>query len=193
MRIDVESIVSISEANQNFSKVARLVDERGVALILRNGAPRYVLLDYALLAGYGPDVDVADAAAREAGRVRPEMDAALACAHPVACYCPACRRLMVGEGGCCADCGASLRPPLPGDVVLLVSAGHAKAQMIAPLLADSGVPHTMESNHGIGFAMRAGALAETYRFYVPYGAYAPCHDLIASAFGEDAEIMEALQ
>lgn len=193
MRIDVESIVSISEANQNFSKVARLVDERGVALILRNGAPRYVLLDYALLAGHNADEDVADAAAQEAARAQPAFTAAMAAAHPVACYCPDCRRLMVGEAGQCGDCEEPLRPPQPGDPVLLVSAGHLKAQMIASLLEDSGVPHTMESNHGVGFAMRAGPLNETYRFYVPYGAYAACHDLIASAFGEDAEIMEALQ
>jgi antitoxin Phd len=48
MKINVENIVSISEANQNFSRVARLVDERGTAIILKNNAPRYVLLDYGL-------------------------------------------------------------------------------------------------------------------------------------------------
>ena len=34
MTIDTNTMVSISEANQNFSKVARLVDERGSAVIL---------------------------------------------------------------------------------------------------------------------------------------------------------------
>jgi antitoxin Phd len=48
MNINVENLVSISEANQNFSKVARLVDEKGTAVILKNNAPRYVLLDYSL-------------------------------------------------------------------------------------------------------------------------------------------------
>lgn len=48
MYIDVDNLVSISEANQNFSKVARLVDERGTAIILKNNAPRYVLVDYSL-------------------------------------------------------------------------------------------------------------------------------------------------
>jgi antitoxin Phd len=48
MNINVENLVSISEANQNFSKVARLVDEKGTAIILKNNAPRYVLLDYGL-------------------------------------------------------------------------------------------------------------------------------------------------
>jgi antitoxin Phd len=49
MNINVENLVSISEANQNFSRVARLVDEKGTAIILKNNAPRYVLLDYDLL------------------------------------------------------------------------------------------------------------------------------------------------
>lgn len=49
MNINIENLVSISEANQNFSRVARLVDEKGTAVILKNNAPRYVLLDYSLL------------------------------------------------------------------------------------------------------------------------------------------------
>jgi len=49
MNINIENLISISEANQNFSKVARLVDEKGTAIILKNNAPRYVLLDYSLL------------------------------------------------------------------------------------------------------------------------------------------------
>jgi antitoxin Phd len=48
MNINAENLVSISEANQNFSRVARLVDEKGTAIILKNNAPRYVLLDYGL-------------------------------------------------------------------------------------------------------------------------------------------------
>ena len=48
MNINVDNLVSISEANQNFSRVARLVDQKGTAIILKNNAPRYVLLDYSL-------------------------------------------------------------------------------------------------------------------------------------------------
>ena len=39
-------MVSISEANQNFSKVARLVDELGSAVILKNNVPRYLVIDF---------------------------------------------------------------------------------------------------------------------------------------------------
>lgn len=49
MNINLENLVSISEANQNFSRIARLVDEKGTAIILKNNTPRYVLLDYSLL------------------------------------------------------------------------------------------------------------------------------------------------
>ena len=49
MYINLKNLVSISEANQNFSKVARMVDENGAALILKNNTPRYVLIDYSKL------------------------------------------------------------------------------------------------------------------------------------------------
>jgi hypothetical protein len=46
MTIDTNTMVSISEANQNFSKVARLVDEKGSAVILKNNVPRYLVVDF---------------------------------------------------------------------------------------------------------------------------------------------------
>jgi antitoxin Phd len=48
MNVNINNLVSISEANQNFSKVARMVDTQGTAIILKNNAPRYVLIDYSL-------------------------------------------------------------------------------------------------------------------------------------------------
>ena len=35
MLISTDTLISITEANQNFSKVARLVDEKGAAVIMR--------------------------------------------------------------------------------------------------------------------------------------------------------------
>ena len=46
MKVNIDNLVSISEANQNFSKIARLVDEKGSAVILKNNKPRYVLIEY---------------------------------------------------------------------------------------------------------------------------------------------------
>ena len=46
MMINSDALVSITEANQNFSKVARLVDERGSAVILKNNVPRYLIVEF---------------------------------------------------------------------------------------------------------------------------------------------------
>ena len=46
MTIDTNTMISITEANQNFSKVARLVDEKGSAVILKNNMPRYLVIDF---------------------------------------------------------------------------------------------------------------------------------------------------
>jgi antitoxin Phd len=46
MTIDTNTIVPISLANQNFSKVARLVDQYGSAVIMKNNAPRYIIYEF---------------------------------------------------------------------------------------------------------------------------------------------------
>ena len=46
MNINTNSIISITEANQNFSRAARLADENGSAVILKNNAPRYLLIEF---------------------------------------------------------------------------------------------------------------------------------------------------
>ncbi|MDR1699570.1 MAG: type II toxin-antitoxin system Phd/YefM family antitoxin [Lachnoclostridium sp.] len=46
MTINTENLVSITETNQNFSRVARMVDRTGAAVVLKNNVPRYVILDF---------------------------------------------------------------------------------------------------------------------------------------------------
>ena len=46
MNIDTNTIVPISLANQNFSKVARLVDQYGSAVIMKNSTPRYIIYEF---------------------------------------------------------------------------------------------------------------------------------------------------
>ena len=46
MTVDTNTMISITEANQNFSKVARVVDEHGTAVILKNNVPRYLVIDF---------------------------------------------------------------------------------------------------------------------------------------------------
>jgi len=46
MNIDTRVLVPMTEANQNFSKVVRLVDESGMAVIMKNNKPRYMVLGF---------------------------------------------------------------------------------------------------------------------------------------------------
>ena len=46
MMIDTNTVVSMSEANQNFSRVARTVDQFGSAVIFKNNTPKYLVLDF---------------------------------------------------------------------------------------------------------------------------------------------------
>lgn len=43
--IHSETIFSMTQANQNFSQVARTVDRTGKAVIFKNNKPKYVVLD----------------------------------------------------------------------------------------------------------------------------------------------------
>ncbi|MBR2634464.1 MAG: type II toxin-antitoxin system Phd/YefM family antitoxin [Clostridia bacterium] len=45
MNVNTRKIVPISEANQNFSKVCRLVEKEGELYIFKNNKPKYKLID----------------------------------------------------------------------------------------------------------------------------------------------------
>lgn len=47
MMVNTNALVPLTEANQNFSKVARLVDQSGLAVIIKDNKPRYVVVDFA--------------------------------------------------------------------------------------------------------------------------------------------------
>jgi antitoxin Phd len=51
MNINTNNLVSISEANQNFSKIARMVDENGSVVIMKNNVPKYLLIDFSQAEG----------------------------------------------------------------------------------------------------------------------------------------------
>jgi antitoxin Phd len=46
MTLDTNLLVPMTEANQNFSKVVQLVDESGMAIILKNNEPSYMVLSF---------------------------------------------------------------------------------------------------------------------------------------------------
>lgn len=46
MTIDTNTVVSMTDANQNFSKVTKITDQFGHAVIFKNNAPRYLVLQF---------------------------------------------------------------------------------------------------------------------------------------------------
>lgn len=45
MNINTETIATMTEANQNFSKVARVAECNGQAVIFKNNKPKFLLID----------------------------------------------------------------------------------------------------------------------------------------------------
>ena len=76
MNIDSNSIVSITEANQNFSKVTRLADKTREVIIFKNNRPKYRLIDLE----QNPDLELTEeeaidiVAARILKRYRPAFE-----------------------------------------------------------------------------------------------------------------------
>ena len=45
MTINTNQVLSITEANQNFSRAARIADREGSVVIFKNNRPRYMLIN----------------------------------------------------------------------------------------------------------------------------------------------------
>lgn len=45
MTINTNQIVSMTEANQNFSKVVKIADKNGSAVVFKNNKPKYVIVN----------------------------------------------------------------------------------------------------------------------------------------------------
>ena len=45
MYIDTDTIFSMTQANQNFSAVARTADSKGSAIVFRNNKPKFLVVD----------------------------------------------------------------------------------------------------------------------------------------------------
>ena len=77
MTIDTKTVVSMTDANQNFSKVARIADQYGRAVVFKNNMPRYLVIQFPVadkiesaadqdaLASSGKLMDLYDAAFKE--------------------------------------------------------------------------------------------------------------------------------
>ena len=46
MTIDTSQVLSITEANQNFSRATRIVDRQGSVVIFKNNKPKYMIVSW---------------------------------------------------------------------------------------------------------------------------------------------------
>ncbi len=46
MLLNTKTIVTITEANQNFSRVAKMVDEEKSIVVMKNNKPKYVIIEF---------------------------------------------------------------------------------------------------------------------------------------------------
>ena len=76
MQIDTNTIVSVTEANQNFSRVTRIAEKSGQAVIFKNNRPTFLLIDME----HSPVLELTDdekidiVAARILNRFRPAFE-----------------------------------------------------------------------------------------------------------------------
>ena len=76
MQIDTNPIVSVTEANQNFSRVTRIAEKSGQAVIFKNNRPKFLLIDME----HSPVLDLTEdekidiVAARILNRFRPAFE-----------------------------------------------------------------------------------------------------------------------
>lgn len=76
MQIDTNTIVSVTEANQNFSRVTRIAEKSGQAVIFKNNRPKFLLIDVE----HSPVLELTDdekidiVAARILNRFRPAFE-----------------------------------------------------------------------------------------------------------------------
>ena len=45
MTVDTNTMISITEANQNFSKVARIAEKKGRVVVFKNNRPKLLVID----------------------------------------------------------------------------------------------------------------------------------------------------
>ena len=56
MLIDTRQIITVTDANQNFSKATRIADDYGDAIVFKNNRPKYKLINLEL----EPDLQLTD-------------------------------------------------------------------------------------------------------------------------------------
>ena len=56
MMIDIKQIITVTEANQNFSRATRIADKHGEAIVFKSNRPKYKLINLDV----EPDLEITD-------------------------------------------------------------------------------------------------------------------------------------
>ena len=101
-------------------------------------------------------------------------------------YCEDCKLLCSGDECSCCGNKNKLRAPKGNDPVYLITKDAIFAAGIEDILKKNDIPCLMQGELGEGIISRIGYTKETYRFFVPFGAYNKSKELLSNFFeGED--------
>lgn len=104
-----------------------------------------------------------------------------------------CRKCHVICEGECPICGKKrLYEPEDNEPVLLMTISAFQAMFVEPILQATGIPYSRSGTFGAARSMVRGMMHEIYRFYVPFAALEKSREAIVNVFGENEEIMRAL-
>ena len=100
-------------------------------------------------------------------------------------YCRFCRLPVWQEH--CPICGSGeLRPIRQEDLCPLVEKAHPWCDILADVLEQNGIAFHRSSVLGAGITSRIGIVADTERFYVPYGQLRQALELEEALFSGEA-------
>lgn len=96
-------------------------------------------------------------------------------------YCEKCKLLCTDSE--CTNCGnKKLCEPKENDPVHLITKDAIWSGGIEELLKENGIPCLKQGIQGAGITAKLGYLTETYRFFVPFGAYEKSKELLEDIY-----------
>lgn len=99
-------------------------------------------------------------------------------------YCEKCKKLI--SQPICPICGnKNTRDPEGRDICFLVEKDHIWSGMLEDVLKQNNIPVFVQSNIGAGMAIKAGAMFERIRFYVPFSYLEAANTIVDELFSAD--------
>lgn len=180
MKINTENLISITEVNQNFSRAIRLVDDKDLAIIMKNNMPKYVLLKFDAIAEMATTQveDIEDTIKRTSTAIARAIRSSEDDDITHGSYCTRCRALFSLAISECPHCDSKLRKPSGNDPVRLLTANMAETIVISPLLTDQGIPFTLKGDASAGGFLGSANTIAQYIYDVPYDAYQAAKELL---------------